>query len=278
MRGYGIREVSSILGLSATQVRSYVRAGFLRPTRGVRGSFRFSFQDLLVLRTAQALIAARIPPRRVRLALRRLREQLPAGRPLTGVHVVAEGDRVVVHDGAARWQPESGQVLFDFGVAEIAERVAPLVNRSQGAAGPPTSGLSADDWYERGCELENGAPDQAREAYRRSLEIEANHTGALVNLGRLLHAAGAPGVAEAHYRRALAICPDDPTAAFNLGVVLEDQGRLDDALAAYEDAVRIDPDSADAHYNAALLLERRGSEAAALRHLKIYRRLTRVRS
>lgn len=277
MRGYGVREVSSILGLSATQVRSYVRAGFLRPARGARGSLRFSFQDLLVLRTAQGLVAARIPPRRVKRALRKLREQLPIGRPLTGVHVVAEGDRIVVHDGAARWQPESGQVLFDFDAGEIAEGVAPLVSRGKGSAASPKEGLTADDWYEWACELEDGAPDQAREAYRRALELDTNHAGALVNLGRLLHAAGAPGVAEAHYRRALAICPDDSTAAFNLGVVLEDQGRFDEALTAYEDAVRLDAASADAHYNAALLHERRGNEAAALRHLKIYRRLTRAR-
>jgi len=276
MRGYGIHEVTSILGLSTGQVRSYVRAGFLRPARGARGSLRFSFQDLLVLRTAQGLVAARIPPRRVKRALRKLREQLPLGRPLTGVHVVAEGDRIVVHDGAARWQPESGQVLFDFGAGEIAERMAPLVSQARDAQTSPARALTADDWYEWGCELEDGAPDQAREAYRRALELDANHGNALVNLGRLLHAAGAPGVAETHYRHALAISPDDATAAFNLGVVLEDQGRLDEALAAYEDAVRIDPAAADAHYNAALLHERRGNQAGALRHLKIYRRLTRV--
>jgi tetratricopeptide (TPR) repeat protein len=276
VRGYGVREVSSILGLSATQVRSYVRAGFLRPARGARGSLRFSFQDLLVLKTAQGLVAARIPPRRVKRALRKLREQLPVGRPLTGVHVVAEGDRIVVHDGTSRWQPESGQVLFDFGAGEIAERVAPLVSQARDAPASTARDLTVDDWYEWGCELEDGAPDQAREAYRRALELDANHAAALVNLGRLLHAAGAPGVAEAHYRRALAACPGDAIAAFNLGVVLEDQGRLDEALVAYEDAVRIDPAAADAHYNAALLLDRRGNEAAALRHLKIYRRLTRV--
>ena len=229
-----------------------------------------------MLRTAQGLVAARIPPRRVRQALRLLREQLPAGNPLTGVHVVAEGDRIVVHDGTARWQPESGQVLFDFGAGEIAERVVPLVNRPQDAIASPTRGLAADDWYEWGCELEDGAPEQAREAYRRALELDGSHAGALVNLGRLLHAAGAPGAAEAHYRRALAISPDDATAAFNLGVALEDQGRLDEALAGYEDAIRIDPTSAAAHYNAALLHERCGNEAAALRHLQTYRRLTRA--
>ncbi len=264
--------------MSAAQIRSYVRAGFLRPARGPRRTLRFSFQDLLVLRTAQGLVAARIPGRRVKSALRKLRDQLPEGRPLTGVHIAAEGDRIVVHDGTSRWQPESGQVLFDFGVREIIESVAPLVSRAADPAFATTRGLSADDWYEWACELEDAAPDQAREAYRRAIELEPAHSGALVNLGRLLHAAGAPGAAEAHYRRALGAHPDDATAAFNLGVVLGDQGKLDEAIQAYEQAARIDPTSADAHYNAALLLERQGDEAAALRHLKIYRRLTRAGS
>jgi tetratricopeptide (TPR) repeat protein len=278
VRGYGVREVSSILGMSAAQIRSYLRAGFLRPARGPRGALRFSFQDLLVLRTAQGLVASRIPGRRVKRALQKLREQLPEGRPLTGVHLAVEGDRIVVHDGDSHWQPESGQVLFDFAVGEIVERVAPLVSRAADATLSGAPGLSADDWYEWACELEDAAPDQAREAYRRALGLAPDHAGALVNLGRLLHAAGAPGAAEAHYRRALEAHPQDATAAFNLGVVLGDQGRLDEAIQAYEQAARVDPGSADAHYNAALLLERQGHKAAALRHLEVYRRLTRAGS
>ena len=275
MRGYGVRDVTKMAGLSASQVRSYVRAGFVHPDRGPGGALRFSFQDLLVLRTARGLVAARIPARRVRRALRKLKEQLPEGRPLTGVQIAAEGDRIVVRDGAARWQPESGQVLFDFGASEIAERVAPVVAEAASRSAGKGS-LAAGDWYEWGCELEDAAPDQAREAYRRALELEPDHADALVNLGRLLHAAGAPGVAEAHYRRALEARPDDETAVFNLAVVLEDQGRLDEALAAYERAVTIDATCADAHYNAALLYERRGNQAAALRHLNAYRKLVRA--
>ena len=275
MRGYGVGEVAAILGLSEARVRGYVRAGFLVPPRGPRGAFRFSFQDLLVLRAAQGLVAARIPPGRVKRALRKLREQLPEGRPLTGVHIAAEGDRIVVRDGASRWQPESGQVLFDFGVGEIVERVAPLALRV--TSRPPTGGpgLTAENWSESGCDLEDAAPDQAREAYRRALELEPGHAGALVNLGRLLHAAGAPGVAEAHYRRALEVSPEDETAAFNLGVVLEDQGRVDEALDAYERAATLGPGSADAHFNAALLHEQAGRQPEALRHLKAYRKLLR---
>src|ERR671923_2743940 len=124
MSGYGAREVAKMLGLSVGQVRAYVRAGFLEPSRGPRGELRFSFQDLVLLRTAQGLVSARIAPRRVRAALRRLRSQLPEGRTLRDVHIRAEGDHIVVGDGARKWSAEDGQVLFDFATAELARRIA----------------------------------------------------------------------------------------------------------------------------------------------------------
>src|SRR5579871_2000822 len=99
---YGAREVAATLGLSLSQVRAFVRAGFLEPAR-VGRRLRFSFQDLVLLRTAHELLAARIPARRIRRALARLRDRLPAGRPLTGLHIRAEGNRIVVGDGGARF-------------------------------------------------------------------------------------------------------------------------------------------------------------------------------
>src|SRR5690242_6413818 len=177
MTGYGAREVARMLGLSVGQVRSYVRAGFLEPERGPRGELRFSFQDLVLLRTAQGLVSARIPPRRVKSALRKLRDQLPEGRPLRGVHIRAEGDRIVVGDGRASWSPESGQVLFDFGARELARKVAPLHLKARGG--------DAIDWYERGCDLEETSPHDAAEAYRRALELDPSMADAWVNLGRL---------------------------------------------------------------------------------------------
>src|SRR5258708_19661258 len=123
-----------MLGLSVGQVRAWVRAGFLEPERGARGALRFSFQDLVLLRTAKGRLSARIPPRRVRSALSRLRTLLPVGRSLRGVKTTADGDRIVVGDGAARWQADSGQVLFDFDTAELARKVAPLFLRSPRAA------------------------------------------------------------------------------------------------------------------------------------------------
>ncbi len=266
MSGYGAREVAKMLGLSVGRVRAWVKAGFLEPERGPRGELRFSFQDLVLLRTAQGLVSARIAPRRVRRALRRLKEQLPEGRPLRAVQIRAEGDRIVVGDGTAQWSPESGQVLFDFGARELARKVAPLHLRR-------TDDGDALDWYERGCDLEESAPDQARDAYRRALALDPELADVHVNLGRLLHEAGDPRGAAQHYRNAIELEPGSVIALFNLGVALEDLRMPEEAILAYRTALAADPGCADAQYNLAHLYELRGDAAAALRHLRNYRKL-----
>lgn len=262
-----------MLGLSPSQIRGYASKGFLEPERGNRGELRFGFHDLIILRTAGELTAARIPHRKVRRVLERLREQLPRGRSLTAVRITAEGDEVVVRDGETVWNPESGQALFDFPVSDLARRSAPFLMQAVSDARRRANELTADEWYELGCELELTALDQAKDAYERAVAADPDHADARVNLGRLLHEEGAPAAAEKQYRAALAVEPDHDTAAFNLGVALEDLGRIDDAVRAYERALALDSANADAHYNLAGIYERRGDKHAALRHLKSYRAL-----
>src|SRR5215470_408106 len=114
MSGYTTQDVARMLGLTPARLRAYLRSGVLTPERGERGELRFSFQDLIVLRTAEGLVRERIPPRRVRHALRKLRERLPETRPLTGLQLAADGASVIVRDGGARWHADSGQVLLEF--------------------------------------------------------------------------------------------------------------------------------------------------------------------
>jgi tetratricopeptide (TPR) repeat protein len=272
--GYSTKDVAALLGLSAAQVRSYVRAGFLSPRQGPRGEYYFSFQDLVLLRTAKGLLAARVPQRRIHLALQNLREQLPEGRSLTGVRISAQGHHVVVRDGRDMWNPESGQALFDFELAELAREASTMPLRTPArpvmAAAPET----AETWFEQGSELEyDDAPEEAMAAYRRALELDARLPDAHLNLGRLLHERGETAEAESHYRQALAVRPGDATAAFNLGVALQDLGRLRDAARAYETALGSEPGYADAHYNLAGVYEKLGEKESAFRHLSAYRRL-----
>ena len=280
MPGYSTRDISRLIGLSPAQVRSFVRSGLIFPERGPGRRFRFSFEDLVFLKAAKELLSARVGPRRIRRALAKLRQELPPGRRLSGLQLTAEGGRLVVGDGQRRWNPESGQILFNFDVAELARRVAPLARRAYREAISTSSErtLSAEEWFAWGCELEPAAPDEAREAYQRAITLDPDHADAHVHLGRLLHEEGRPADAETHYRRALKIRPEDATAAFNLGVALEDLKRSREAIAFYERAAELDPANADAHFNAANLSEKLGDPASALRHLKSYRRLIQERS
>jgi tetratricopeptide (TPR) repeat protein len=271
--GYRARDVTRLLGLPEEEVRRYAREGLVPARRGPRGAWRFSFQDLVLLRVAADLARASIPAARLRRALRRLRQQLPAGRSLAGVHVSADRDQVVVRDGGTAWHPESGQLLIDFDVREVASQVASLVRDASQGDERDAPARAAVEFYEWGCDLEDGAPEQAQAAYRRALELEPAHAGAHLNLGRLLQDRGALEAAEAHYRQALASPAHAALAAFNLGTALEDRGRPDNALEAYLEALAAEPALADAHFNAARLLEARGRKAEALRHLATYRRL-----
>ncbi len=133
----------------------------------------------------------------------------------------------------------------------------------------------AAEWYERGCALEEDAPEASMAAYRRALEIDPGLADAHLNLGRLLHERKQTAAAERHYRLALTGLPDDATAAYNLGVVLQDLGRLPEAIEAYETALARDASYADAHFNLAGVYERLGKREAAFRHLRTYRTLTR---
>jgi tetratricopeptide (TPR) repeat protein len=294
MSGYSAQDVARMLGLPPGRLRAYVRSGVLSPERGEHGELRFSFQDLLLLRTAEGLVRERVPPRRVASALRKLRASLPDERPLTGVQLGAEDQRVVAREGAARWQVESGQVLLDFERPAAPRREAATLpslgdlpaRRSGGAVGAATAAplaqpstdvvsLSLEELYEIGCDLEETEPAHAEVSYLEVLARAPAHTDAHINLGRLLHERGDLEGAEGHYRQALANRPDDPTATFNLGVVLEDQDDVTEALASYEHAVALNPQNADAHYNAARLYEKAGDYGASLRHLRAYRDLTR---
>src|SRR5256712_2450 len=276
MKGYSSQDVARLLGVPAARGGACARDVFLPPPpgRGARRKLQFSSQALVTLRPARARGAPRTPARRIRGALKNLRHQLPRGRSLAELRIVAEGDRIVVSDGTTAWNPESGQTHLDFAVSDLATRAAPIARRTAQAARAAESDLDGEDWYELGLELEAVEPGEARDAYRRALELDAHHADAHVNLGPLLHEQGLVEEAERHYRLALRESPEHATAAFNLAIALEDLGRPADAIDAYRAALATDPRLADAHYNVARLYEKVGKKAAALRHLSSYRRLT----
>jgi DNA-binding transcriptional MerR regulator len=267
MSEFGIREVERMLGIPRTAILGLIRAGFVSPARGPRREYRFSFQDLIVLRTARALRAAKVPARRITRSLRELRGRLPETVPLSGLKISAVGDRVVVADGRASWQADSGQYVLELDV-RVDDGELKVLARDE-----PERLPDAADWFDRGVAAERESPPRARAAYERALALDPALVEARQNLGRLLHEQGELAAAERVYREGLRLAGDHPVLLYNLGVLLDDAGRRGDAIAAYEAALRADPLFADCHYNLALLLEAEGNSRGAIRHMAEYRRL-----
>jgi tetratricopeptide (TPR) repeat protein len=281
MHHYGVRDVEKMLRLPRSTIRALIDAGFVAPARGPRNTYLFSFQDLIVLRTAQTLAAAKIPAKRINRSLKELRKQLPETMPLSGLSIGAIGESIVVRDGATQRQVESGQYLLSFegdprqGALSVIER---KVKDAAAPAHPAPAALArpcaAQEWFERGLALEADNADAALNAYREAVKVDACRLDARINLGRLLHERGAHADAEKVYRDAIGECGADALLLYNLGVLLEDVRRDAEAMAAYASALRGDPDNADCHYNLALLCERLGKPREAIRHMSQYRRLT----
>lgn len=266
-----LRGIQEMLGLSRSAVSRLIANGFVSPSRGPRNEYRFSFRDVVLLRTAHKLQLADIPTRRIVRALQRLKATLPAELPLSGLRITAVGSTVAVHERGSRWEAESGQLLMDFEVAPRPGSVA-FVERGP-AADPALVQTSADALFARAEALEASDQGAAERAYRQLLDASPDHADGYLNLGAMLCEAGRDAEAVALYDTALARCPDVALLHFNRAVALEDLGRYPEALQSYDRCLVLEPCIGDAHFNAARLHDHLGDKQQAIRHFSAYRRL-----
>lgn len=108
----------------------------------------------------------------------------------------------------------------------------------------------------------------ARHAYRRVLESDATHFGALLNVVPLLARLKCLDEAVAAGEALVGAYPAAADAWFNLGEVLTTAGRHQEARAAYEQALALDPAMAKAELAAAVSQAALGELAAASARLE----------
>ncbi|HMK86453.1 MAG TPA: tetratricopeptide repeat protein [Steroidobacteraceae bacterium] len=275
MHALDSKDIKRLFGISASQVRSLIRAGHIHPEK-IAGRLSYSFQDLIVLRTAGSLRAAKIPAQRINRTLKQIRDSLPGELPLSGLSIVAVGDRIVVREGRALRESDTGQYTLALEVIDKGGGDLAVIDRhaDRPAAAPVEPvrplGDSSGELFERALALEEDDPAAAQAAYQACLAADPNHLEARLNLGRLLHIGGRLRDAEKVYRGARS---PEALLSFNLAVLLEDLHRESEAMSEYRSALALDPGLADAHFNLARLHERAGRKKDTLRHLLAYRRL-----
>lgn len=255
-----------------------VELGFVKPKRGPRQAYLFSFQDVVLLRTAHELRAANIPTGKIVRSLRRLKDQLPAEAPLSGLRITAVGNDIAVRDRDSQWEAETGQLLMDFDVGPSSDGGAVSVVRHLSSAREPKVVAlppSPDVLFTRAECLESVDPAEARRIYAQAIAIAPDYTNAYLNLGALLCESGECDEAVRLFSKGIEHRPEEPLLYFNRAVALEDLNRFDEALASYDLALQLDPNLADAHFNAGRIYDELGNSQGAIRHYSAYRRLSR---
>jgi tetratricopeptide (TPR) repeat protein len=260
-------QVRRRLGVSERQLRAWERDGLVQPAD------RYSFSDLIELKTLAKLREKHIRSKRIGEALESLRRKLPRiKRPLSELRIVSDGRTIAVVMAGEKMEAISGQMLFDFDTADLGQvRSFPGPKQDNGAQRLK----EAESWFQRGLDLEEtGTPiDQAIEAYRKAVELNPGAAGAWVNLGTIFYRQRRFQESEEHYTKAIEADPGYPLAQFNLGNLYDEQGRLAEAFTHYRRALELNSSYADAHFNLALLCERTGDSMRAVHHWKAYLKL-----
>ncbi len=118
------RDVIEILGISRRQLQYWSQTGLVVPTAQTPGGHgRYTFEDLVALKTAKRLIDAGVSVQRIRKSIAALQRILPTvHRPLVELVLVATGDVVLAFRDGAAFDAVSGQEWV-FEVAQLQREI-----------------------------------------------------------------------------------------------------------------------------------------------------------
>ncbi len=142
------------------------------------------------------------------------------------------------------------------------------------AAAEPMAAAAMNDYFNALQALRDGDAARAESLFRDIAERYPLLSGPWVNLGLIALQQDRFDDAENALRRALEVNARNPYAHNALGLALREQGRFDEAAAHYQQAVTLDPMYARAHFNLGVLAELYLQQPAdALAHFRRYQAL-----
>ena len=136
--GYSCQHVTEITGLTRRQLTYWRKTGLIAPQQLTPGGHaRYTFSDLIALKTAKRLIDAGVSVQRIRKSILSLTSFLPTCKaPLTELSLVVTGDMILVLHRETAFEALTGQEWI-YPVAEL-ERAAA---RCRGVQEPEQSEL-----------------------------------------------------------------------------------------------------------------------------------------
>jgi DNA-binding transcriptional MerR regulator len=273
---YALSDVARLFEIPESRLRYWSQTGFIAPAERHRGRRYYTFQDLISVKVAKELLDAGLPLQRVRRSLDALRYHLPRiDSPLARLRLRSDHDRIVVEDGDATFDSTTGQMLLDFDVEKLRDRVAEVLHLPWVEDGHDAR--TAYEWFLHGQAREAAwdgddsdepAFEDAVEAYEKAIELDPSFAAAWTNLGSLVALGGDEVRARDCFDHALLADPDQPEARCNLAELALRAGEIEVAIAGFREVLREHAEHADAHYGLARGLLAVGGKGQALAHLE----------
>ncbi|MBN2343075.1 MAG: tetratricopeptide repeat protein [Deltaproteobacteria bacterium] len=258
------KEVCKLFDVSEGRLKYWDSTEFISPG-GYKGRRRcYTFQDLISIRSALALLNNGVSLQRTRTMIEQLQRLLPkATHPLSRLRIAGDSSQVTVTEEGREFEASSGQLLIDFTVKNLEEELVsslPDYALKQNAK-------SAFEWYLEACALDEDEQtlDDAEHAYHQAIVLDPTLATAYTNLGNLRYRRGAVEDSRALYLKALEIDEAQPEAQYNLGFLDYETGRLAEAERRFRRAVELDATFADAYFNLAMTQYRLGRPNDAAR-------------
>lgn len=251
---YSQAEVSRLLGMSRSRLRSLDRTGIVPPTGQRRGRRAYTFRDLIALRAARDLLAQKVRLRDVARAIERIRETLPrVTRPLSELRIASDGRQVVVRTLEGAFEPATGQMVIDFEVGKLRDDIVRVLRPRAGR----DRGRAAYELYLRASQIDENPDtmDEAEALYREALRHDPSLAIIYTNLGNVRFRRGDEEQAESLYRTALLLESSQPEASYNIGYMKLHSGEPTEAIEYFRGAIESDPEFADAYFNLAMAYE-----------------------
>ena len=121
---FSTRDASNILGIKTGRLRYWKRIGLVTPSNLRKGRRCYGFQDLICLKTAQGLVAQGLQATQMRNGVESLKRKFPGfDNYLANKRVYVFGSHAIIRHKDGFIQPQSGQLLFEFDLDDVAEEV-----------------------------------------------------------------------------------------------------------------------------------------------------------
>jgi len=254
--------LQQLLEIPAHTIRSWERAGLIRPVRKIYRLPYFDFEEVTTARKLTEMLKAGVSRQEIQKSLQSLSRHLEGiDRPLQQLEILERDSHLFYRDHAGLLEPRTGQRVFDFETPESSESVN-QTDESGDETDPdeqqdilafempdhlPERLWTPEDWFGEGCQqMDEGDLSAAIEAFRMSLIEDYDSPVTHFHLAEALYRQGKVDAALERYHVVVELDHNYLEAWTQIGCLHAEMHEYEESLDAFDLVIRLHPECPEA--------------------------------